>query len=737
MPTDVSSEIAKLREEIRHHDRLYYVEAAPEISDTQYDRLVERLKKLEAEHPELVTPDSPTQRIGDRPVEGLKPFEHRVPMLWIENTYSLDELKKYGERVQKLLPGETVEWVVELKVDGVAVSLIYEDGLLTHGVTRGNGRVGDDITHNVRTIKDVPLRLHSPGPLSLRERARVRAGDSSLSQRARGEANSPHPLPLSREERGDGVPPLLEVRGEIYMTNSDLVLLNQEQQKKGEPPFANTRNVTAGSIRQLDPRVCAGRRLRFFCHSAGDTSGLSAKTHMEFLEELRSYGLTATPYVECFPSFAAAVEHCEELIERLHELDFEIDGLVLKVNRFDQRQRLGSTSKSPRWVIAYKFEKYEATTRLNEIRVQVGKTGTITPVADLEPVEVAGSTISRASLHNADEINRMDVRPGDMVVVEKAGKIIPHVVLVEVAERRGAVLPFAFPTDCPDCNTKLSKDEGGVYIRCPNPKCPAQVKEMIRYFASRNAMDIEGLGDELVEQLVNRKLVQNYGDLYRLEQRQDRLLNMERMGRKSVDKLLDGIEASKNRGLARLLNALSIRHVGTRVAAVLAKRFHTIDALISASVKELKTKLKTPTTKTTTKTTKSKAKTTKPTTKTTKEPEPPIIAKSVYDYLHGELGKETIRDLRSVGVKMESVASGGGSLALQGKIFVVTGTLQKYSRAEIEELIARHGGQASSSVSKKTDYVVAGDNAGSKLDKAKDFGIPVLSEAEFDALLQG
>ena len=289
------------------------------------------------------------------------------------------------------------------------------------------------------------------------------------------------------------------------MTNSDLVLLNEEQQKKGEPPFANTRNVTAGSVRQLDPRLCAQRRLRFFCHSAGDTQGLKARTHMEFLDELRGYGLAATPYVECFPSFAAAVEHCEELIERLHELDFEIDGLVLKVNRFDQRERLGSTSKSPRWVIAYKFEKYEATTRLNDIRVQVGKTGTITPVADLEPVELAGTTVSRASLHNADEIERKDVRLGDVVVVEKAGKIIPHIVRVEKHLRKGSLRKFVFPGECPECGRKLVKDEGGVYIRCPNPQCPAQLKERIRYFASRNAMDIEGLGDKLVDQLVERK----------------------------------------------------------------------------------------------------------------------------------------------------------------------------------------------------------------------------------------
>ncbi len=533
-----ASKIAELREEIRRHDRKYYVEAAPEISDAEYDRLMARLKQLEAEHPELITPDSPTQRIGDRPVEGLVAVEHRVPMLSIENTYSLDDLKKYGERVAKFLPGEPIEWVVELKVDGVAVSLIYENRLMTQGITRGDGRTGDDITHNVRTIKGVPLRLVDRCPLSQREKGDI----------------------------GGQVPPLLEVRGEIYMTNSDLVLLNEARQKNGEPPFANTRNVTAGSVRQLDSRVCAERRLRFFCHSVGDTSGLKAKTHIEFLREMAGYGLSPTPMAECFSSFDAAVAHCEELIERLHELDFEIDGLVLKVNRFDQRERLGSTSKCPRWVIAYKFEKYEAATRLNAIRVQIGKTGAITPVADLEPVELAGSTISRASLHNADEIQRKDVRPGDMVIVEKAGKVIPHIVRVEKHLRpEGEELAkFVFPHKCPECGAKLVKDEGGVYIRCPNVECPAQLKERLRYFAGRNAMDIEGLGDKLVDQLVGAKLIRSYGDLYRLEAKQDRLLNMERMGRKSVDKLLDGIEASKTRGLARLLNALTIRHVGAR-----------------------------------------------------------------------------------------------------------------------------------------------------------------------------
>jgi len=666
MPSDPAVEIARLREKIRYHDRKYYVEAAPEISDLEYDRLVERLKKLEAKHPELVTPDSPTQRVGDQPVEGLEQVEHRVPMLSIDNTYSLAELRKYEERTAKLLGGESIEWVVELKIDGVEVSLVYENGVLVRGVTRGNGRVGDDITHNVRTVGDVPLRLS-----------------------------------------GDAPPAVLEVRGEIYMANSDLVRLNEAQEKKGDPPFANTRNVTAGSIRLLDPRICAQRRLRFFGHGVGLVEGLRAQTHMEFLDELRAYGLPGTPRVECFDSFPAAVDHCEALIERLHELDFEIDGLVLKVNRFDQRERLGATAKSPRWLIAYKFEKYEATTRLGAIRVQVGKTGAVTPVAELEPVELAGTIVSRASLHNADEIERKDVRPGDVVVVEKAGKIIPHIVRVEKHQRQGKLRKYAFPKQCPECATELVKDEGGVYIRCPNLECPAQVKERIRYYASRNAMDIEGLGDKLVDQLVGQGLVRGYGDLYRLKL--DDLLGLERMGRKSSENLLAGIERSKERGLARLLNALAIRHVGARVAMVLAESFGSIDALREASVDELSA---------------------------TGEIGP-IIAESVHGFLHADAGRRTIADLRALGVKMETAAAAAeGSRVLEGKTLVVTGTLQRYGRDEIQELIARHGGRAASSVSKKTDYVVAGEKAGSKLTKARELGVPVLTEDEFLAILQ-
>lgn len=665
MASNPAAEIARLRDEIRAHDRRYHVEAAPIISDLDYDRLLKRLKDLEAQHPDLITPDSPTQRVAGEPVGELHPVEHRVPMLSIENTYSVEELRDYGNRIARLLPGEEVEWVVELKIDGVAVSVTYEEGLLAQAATRGNGRVGDDITHNIRTVVDVPLRLFGSPPA------------------------------------------LLDVRGEIYMTNSDLVTLNERQRERGETAYANTRNVAAGSIRLLDPRECAERRLRLFCHGVGATTGLKAKTHMDFLTELKSYGLPPTPHVECFADFNAAVEHCEELIERLHELDFEVDGLVLKVNRYDQRDRLGSTSKAPRWVIAYKFEKYEATTKLLDIRVQVGKTGAITPVADLQPVELAGTTVSRASLHNAEEIARKDVRIGDTVVVEKAGKIIPHIVRVEKHERKSDLPEFPFPTRCPECQTPLVKDEGGVYIRCPNVRCPAQLKERIRYFASRNAMDIEGLGDKLVDQLVNTGLVTSYGDLYRLTAAQ--LMEMERMGKKSSESLVAAIEASKACGLARLLNALSIRHVGNRVATVLAEHFGSMDKLRQATADELSQVMEIG----------------------------PTIAESVFKWLHSDFGSQTIDDLQSLGVKMEALQTAAQSQTgpFTGKSFVVTGTLKKYSRDEIEELITCLGGRPSSSVSKKTSYVIAGEEAGSKLAKAQQLGVPVLSEDDFDQML--
>jgi DNA ligase (NAD+) len=668
MTRDPLHDVEKLRDEIRRHDRLYYVEGHPEISDLEYDRLLERLKKLEAEHPELVTPDSPTQRVGDAPVDYLPQVEHRVPMLSIDNTYSVEELREFGARTAKLLGQEAVEWVVELKVDGVAVAIVYEDGVLARALTRGNGVVGDDITHNVRTIGDVPLRLC-----------------------------------------GRDLPAVLEIRGEVYMTNTDLVKLNEQQKAKGEALFANTRNVTAGSIRMLDPRICAARRLRVFCHGVGYCEGLQSQTHEDFLREIAGYGLPPTPLAQCFPSFEAAVDYCSQMIERLYEFDFEVDGLVLKVNRFAQRERLGARSKSPRWIVAYKFEKYEATTRLNAINVQVGKTGAITPVAELEPVQLAGTTVSRASLHNADEIERKDVRVGDVVVVEKAGKIIPHIVRVEKHERTADLRKFRFPSHCPECDTRLVKDENGVYIRCPNRDCPAQVKERIRYYASRNCMDIEGLGDKLIDQLVGSGLVRDYGDLYRLTAEQ--LLKLERMGEKSAENLLAGIAASKARGLARLLAALSIRHVGTRVAQVLAENFSTIEELQQARVEQLSE---------------------------TNEIGP-IIAESVHGFLQSPHGRKAVAELRDLGVTMqaEARAAPAGTGVLAGKTLVVTGTLRKYTRDEIHALIDRHGGRPASSVSKNTDYLVVGDDAGSKLAKAQQLGVAILSEEDFEQLLGG
>ncbi|MEX1041004.1 MAG: NAD-dependent DNA ligase LigA [Pirellulaceae bacterium] len=664
----VAKRLEELRDTIRYHDRKYYVEAAPEISDLEYDRLLKELAELEAEHPDLITADSPTRRLGDQPVPHLEQVSHRIPMLSIDNTYSLEELRKYGARVTKLVPEASPAWVVELKIDGVAVSVLYENGLLVRAVTRGNGTVGDDITHNVRTIADVPLRLH-----------------------------------------GDDIPPVLEIRGEVYMTNSDLVLLNQQQVEKGEEPYKNTRNVTAGSIRLLDSQLCAKRKLRMFCHGIGYAEGLKSERHIDFLQELRGYGLSPTPHVESFANFELAIEHCETLVESLHDLDFEVDGLVLKVDQFALRDELGTTSKSPRWLIAYKFEKYEAITRLNEIRVQVGKTGAITPVAELEPVQLAQTTVSRASLHNADEIRRKDVRVGDTVVVEKAGKIIPHIVRVEKHLREEELPEFPFPTHCPSCGTEVVQDEGGVYIRCPNwQECPAQVRERVRYFASRNAMEIDGLGDKLVDQLVEAKLVQGYGDLYRLEAEQ--VQSLERMGKRSSEKLIEAIEASKQRGMARLLNALSIRHVGSGTSFRLADHFRTIDALIAASQEEI-----------------------------AEVPDiGPISAASVHEFFASEYGQAMIADLRDAGLKLDHNAppraAAEGKLA--GLTFVVTGTLSHYTREEIQELIQREGGKPSSSVSKKTSYVVAGEKAGSKLAKAESLNVPVLTEMEFQQRLE-
>ena len=664
---EAASSIGELREQIRKHDNLYYVQAEPEISDLQYDRLLSELTDWEIRFPSLITPDSPTQKIGDRPVEGLAQVAHRIPMLSIENTYTEGELREFFQRVEKNLPGEPIEWVVELKVDGVAASIRYENGQLVAAITRGNGEVGDDVTHNARTIRGLPLQL-----------------------------------------QGTGIPKTLEVRGEVYMTNTDLVALNQQRAGIGEAEFKNPRNVTAGSIRLLDPKICAKRKLRFLCHGMGFCDGLQVRTHMEFLQKVGQLGVPSTPLVRCFQSTQEVVDHCNHLVENLHELDFEVDGLVIKVNSLEQRESLGSTSKSPRWVIAYKIEKYEAVTRLLAIKTQVGKTGTITPVAELEPVQLAGTTVGRASLHNFDEIRRKDVRVDDWVVVEKAGKIIPHIVRVEKHRRDRDLPEFAFPEQCPECSERLVRDQAGVYIRCVSNQCPAQWRQRLRYFATRDCMDIEGLGDKLVNQLVDAQLVNSYADLYGLTLEQ--LMTLERMGKKSAENLLQGIQVSKQRGLSRVLNAITIRHVGQRVAMVLARRFGSAASLTSAGLEEL----------------------------SNTEEIGPIIAKSVFEFCRSDEGKQVFEQLAHAGVSLETSEedSVDRSGVFANKTLVVTGTLEHYSRDEIERLIEKLGGKASGSISKKTDYLVAGQAAGSKLQKAEQLGVRILTEAEFRELAE-
>jgi len=662
-----ATRIDELRTQIRHHDRAYYIEAAPVISDLEYDRLLEELRQLEAAHPELVTPESPTQRVGDAPVDELTSVRHARPMLSMDNTYSEGDLAAWAAKTAKLLGSdERIEWVLELKIDGVAVSLTYEDGRFTQGATRGNGVVGDDITHTLRTVGGVPLQLDHAA-----------------------------------------APGRLDVRGEVYMTNSDLVRLNERQDAEGLPPFANTRNVAAGSIRLLDPKLAAARPLRFFCHGLGDAGGLSLHSQTDLFAWAVSVGLPVAPWSQSFTSIEALIEYGREQIEALHELDFEVDGFVIKVNSFQQQRQLGHTAKSPRWAIAWKFEKYEATTTLKRIRVQVGRGGTVTPVADLEPVQLAGTTVSRASLHNADEVARKDVRVGDVLVVEKAGKVIPHVVRVEKHLRTKRLEKWHPPTECPECQTPLVRDPEGVYIRCPNVHCPARQRERLKFFASRGAMDVEGLGEKLIEQLVATGLVTDEADLYRL--RSDDLLPLERMGKKSADNLVAQIDASRTRGLPRVLNALAIPHVGPRVATILAEEFGSIAAITEASQDALAA-----------------------------VPDiGPVIAQCVHDWLTSDYGRHVVAGLRAAGVQMEMPeghrARRDGPLA--GKTLVVTGTLEGFTRQEAEEAIREAGGRASSSVSKKTDYVVVGAEAGSKATKAEKLGVTILDEAAFRELL--
>ncbi len=667
--SSVEQELAKLRDELNRHNRLYYVEAVPEISDKEYDALLKRLEAIEAEHPELITPDSPSQRVGGQPIEGFRSVRHSVPMLSIDNTYNYEEVREWDARVRKgLNAGEPVHYVVELKVDGVAVSLRYEQGRLVLGATRGDGETGDDVTENIRTVRGVPLVL------------------------------------------ADDPPPILEVRGEVYMTNADLVRLNAMRVAAEQNPFENPRNSTAGALKLLDSRLCAQRHLRFLGHGLGEVSGVSATSYSETLKRIKGWGIPVTPHSARYEAIDDVIAHAERWHDERNRLEFQTDGLVVKVDDLAQRERLGYRSKSPRWVIAYKYAAEQAVSKILDIRCQVGKTGKLTPVADLSPVRLAGTTVSRATLHNADEIARKDIRIGDAVVIQKAGEIIPQVVRVEVESRDGSEVPYIFPTICPSCGAAVERGEGEVDFRCSNPswKCPAQLAESIFWFAHRDAMDIENLGEKIVKQLVAKGLVKGWADLYRLDETS--LIDLERMGEKSAANLIKALEASKTRTLDRLLAGLTIRHVGVRVAEVLAERFGTLEALRASSLADLEA-----------------------------VPEiGKVVAASVFDFFADPDNARAVDDLISVGVSPSVLVRHkgiGGKLPMAGKTVVITGTLPKRSRPEAEALIKAAGGKVTGSVSKSTSLLVVGEDAGSKLDKAKALGITIVDEAGLEAMV--
>ncbi len=667
MSDSMEHRIEELRKQIEYHNCRYYIESNPEISDVEFDRLLDQLQSLEKQRPDLVTPDSPTQRVGGKPIEGFRQANHRVPMLSIENTYNEEEVREFDARIRRLLADDPPHYLVEQKIDGVSASLLYENGRFVLGLTRGDGARGDDITHNLRTVRDIPLRLL--------------AGK-------------------------DSIPALLEIRGEIYMTNAELSRLNKRQSEDNERIFANCRNAAAGSLKLLDPRQCAQRGLRFFAHSEGELSGVKLAAHDEFLDYIRRLGIPVVPHSCRLNGIEEALAYCRETLEARSSLDYETDGMVIKINSFPHRNALGSTSKFPRWVIAYKVELWQSSTKIKDIHVQVGKTGALTPVADLETVEIAGTRVSRVSLHNADEIVRKDIRIGDAIIVEKAGKIIPHVVRVELEKRSGREREFRFPSSCPVCGSEVARDEGGVYIRCLNPSCPAQLKERLRFFAARRAMDIEGLGPALIDQLVEREIVKSLPDLFDLTTEQ--IAELERMGEKSAQNLIESIQNSRDRGLTRVLTALGIRHVGENNARLLAENFNgDIDSLMNASEERL---VQTPGIG-------------------------PIAAKSVFDFFSSNAGKKIIQQLKSYGVKLTEQIKDKEASGLAGKTFVITGTMEHFSRSQMEERIRKLGGKTSSSVSRNTDYVVAGSDPGSKLDKAKELGVKVLSEGEFEKMI--
>ncbi|MDR7522015.1 MAG: NAD-dependent DNA ligase LigA [Armatimonadota bacterium] len=666
VPAAVRRRAEQLRAEINEHNYRYYVLDAPTISDAEYDRLLRDLRDLEDRYPDLITPDSPTQRVGAPPSAAFAAVAHRLPMLSLANAFGDADLEAWERRVRAALGEARVHYVCELKIDGAAVSLTYEDGRLVRGATRGDGERGEDVTPNLRTIRSVPLRL-----------------------------------------RGDRPPRLVEVRGEVYLSRRAFEAANADRASRGEAPFANPRNAAAGSLRQLDPQVTAGRPLDIFAYGIGHSEGLAVWSHWETLRWLRDAGFRTNPHTARCESFQEVVDYIRTWTERRATLDYDTDGVVVKVDDLAQQAELGATTQAPRWALAYKFPAEQAITRLIGITINVGRTGALTPTAVLEPVRVSGVTVTSATLHNEDEIRRRDVRIGDWVIVQRAGEVIPEVVAPLPERRSGQERPFEMPAHCPACSTPVERPEGEAVARCPNLACPAQVQERLVHFASRDAMDIEGLGHRLLAQLLERGLVRDPADLYHLTTAH--LLTLERMGERLAQNLLDAIDRSRQTTLARFLYALGIRHVGAHVAEVLAGHFPSIEALMDASFEEVRDI-------------------------------PgigPTIAESIATFFKQAPNRRLVARLLEAGIRPSAgalaVAARDGPLA--GAQVVFTGTLGRWTRSQAEELVRRAGGSPADSVTRKTTYVVAGAAAGSKLEKARRLGVTVLTEDEFGRLV--
>jgi DNA ligase (NAD+) len=669
---DDGSRIAELRTEINHHDYRYYVLNDPTISDYEYDALMRELRALEEAHPEMVTPDSPTQRVSGEPTEGFEEYFHQRPMLSLDNSYSIDDLSDWVKRCAKLAGEEEYEYVAELKIDGLSLSLIYEDGQLRRAVTRGDGVRGEIVTSNARTIRSIPLRLT--------ETEGIAAGT-------------------------------IEVRSEVYLPIDVFARINAERLEQELPVFANPRNAAAGTMRQLDPRIVADRHLDIFCYQLLFDGQPAFPTHLESLEWMQQHGFKVNPNFARCRDLAEIVSYCSSWSEARDQLSYEIDGVVIKINQVKLQERMGSTARSPRWAIAYKYPARQASTRLLDVAYQVGRTGSVTPVAILEPVQLAGTIVSRASLHNRDEMERLGVLKGDWVFIEKSGEIIPQVLKVITERRTGEEVPFHFPTRCPVCGIELIRPVGEVVTRCPNNGCPAKRREAILHFASRKAMRIDGLGEALVEQLTSLReesrppLVRDISDIYRLSEKRGELLALERMGEKSVDNLLEQIERSKEAGLARLIFGLGIRHVGERTAKILSDHFGSLERMMRATPEELAGIFEIG----------------------------EIVAASVHAWFQLPENLELIGRLEDCGVRMaidegELSTSEPIERVFESRQFVLTGTLPTLKREEARAFIEQRGGRVTSGVSRKTDFVVAGEEAGSKLDRAMELGVTVIDE---------